>query len=819
MALNNIPDLSLATTCPINTINGRQRSNTSPTQPLSSFKTGIINDATLPCPPAPTIDQFYEYPPLMRQGDRHADPRNEFQTLTGTDGHPTNPLSSSISHYTRSLKREATSPVYLDQSTISLASSNNNSYFLSHGETSRLTRRVVQCNSDRVRSSDSDVTSISSQDENHNFNQKPECSDSKTLNIKNRKKSHGQRNKWTHEETQALVRGCNNFAIGQWKAIRDSEPELSKRSPGDLKDRFRTYFPDAYRKHYPNAKTHISSRVRSVDSNGNPLFGENAVRRERKQFSPEEDAALKRGYVKFGTAWSSIQKDPVLASRKATDLRDRFRNAFPQIYAAAGYKPRSRKASGSNVFDLLSDGNQQHGTFEAIDLSVHPPHPSRLPSLDFLKAHGADAFSHEFNKTLSNPQLPMGDDTFQLDDPQMLATRISPAIPTHFTTTPRPNLTTPRPNDTTPRPRKTLATTTRENLDASSIGTSKQAFHSLLPLPPKPQKSLHKTQSSMDLTQFSNLHLVDTSLNHMAMPHHMEADPHHSHHTCSNMYSPTPTDYLEYGVASTGHCRDNSFLQNFASKLPLRPGENLGESVGNGEVTGSSMMAQLAHDFKAASAMNDETDWLRELEVASQSFPNAFDLSGFTNGKVFESPDGGSRGSSLISPDPSKDASDDRVVYTGDGNQFHQSPPACHSFMSQQDIPQHQSQVHSMSMQAPQAQEFFLNGQFTQNTHNLIHELSNQENRMSMDNSHVHLYQLEQTGHLYPHHHAELMNNAHLNQITLCPPLLASNLNSPLPCSPTSSASASSAMRPSSSTSSLSAISSPANNNLDLLNM
>jgi hypothetical protein len=60
----------------------------------------------------------------------------------------------------------------------------------------------------------------------------------------------------------------------------------------------RTYFPDAYRKHYPNAKTHISSRVRSVDSNGNPLFGENAVRRERKQFSPEEDAALKRGYVK-----------------------------------------------------------------------------------------------------------------------------------------------------------------------------------------------------------------------------------------------------------------------------------------------------------------------------------------------------------------------------------------------------------------------------------------------------------------------------------------------------------------------------------------
>lgn len=60
----------------------------------------------------------------------------------------------------------------------------------------------------------------------------------------------------------------------------------------------RTYFPDAYRKHYPNAKTHISTRVRSVDSHGKSLFGEGAIRRERKQFSVEEDEALKKGYAK-----------------------------------------------------------------------------------------------------------------------------------------------------------------------------------------------------------------------------------------------------------------------------------------------------------------------------------------------------------------------------------------------------------------------------------------------------------------------------------------------------------------------------------------
>lgn len=35
-----------------------------------------------------------------------------------------------------------------------------------------------------------------------------------------------------------------------------------------------------------------------------------------------------------------IAKNPALASRRSTDLRDRFRNAFPDLYEKAGYKPR-----------------------------------------------------------------------------------------------------------------------------------------------------------------------------------------------------------------------------------------------------------------------------------------------------------------------------------------------------------------------------------------------------------------------------------------------------------------------------------------------
>ncbi|KAI9615825.1 hypothetical protein H4Q26_011075 [Puccinia striiformis f. sp. tritici PST-130] len=275
MPFNNIPSLSSDITSPINSINRRQRSNTSPAQSLSALNGVHIHDAPFPHPPAPIIDHYYE--------------RN-----------PVTSLSASSSLHPRSLKREANSPVYLDRNTISLASSNNNSYFLSNESNSYLTRRVVQCNSDRIRSSDSDVTSISSQDENLNFKQQS-SNDPKIVNIKVGRRpldreTNGRMKRHKHSK------GCNKFAIGQWKAIRDSEPELSKRSPGDLKDRFR--------KHYPNAKTHISSRVRSVDSNGNPLFGESAIRRERKQFSVEEDAALKRGYVQFGTAWSSIQKIP-----------------------------------------------------------------------------------------------------------------------------------------------------------------------------------------------------------------------------------------------------------------------------------------------------------------------------------------------------------------------------------------------------------------------------------------------------------------------------------------------------------------------------
>ncbi|KIY66154.1 hypothetical protein CYLTODRAFT_444894 [Cylindrobasidium torrendii FP15055 ss-10] len=150
------------------------------------------------------------------------------------------------------------------------------------------------------------------------------------------------RKKWSPEETQMLVDGCNKHGVGNWKTILgDPAFTFDGRSPVDLKDRFRTYFPDAYRTHYPNARTHLSTKVRSTLPDGSSLF-EKTRSKKRRPFTEAEDIALKAGYDKHGTVWAVIVKDPIFQehNRRSTDLRDRFRNAFPDLYTAAGYKPR-----------------------------------------------------------------------------------------------------------------------------------------------------------------------------------------------------------------------------------------------------------------------------------------------------------------------------------------------------------------------------------------------------------------------------------------------------------------------------------------------
>jgi hypothetical protein len=95
----------------------------------------------------------------------------------------------------------------------------------------------------------------------------------------------------------------------------------SDRTPVDLKDRygpssrsrpalltwpsfyrFRTYFPEAYRHLYPNAKTHLSSansnRAKRTELPDSLTIFEKSRSKKRRPFTKEEDEALREGFEK-----------------------------------------------------------------------------------------------------------------------------------------------------------------------------------------------------------------------------------------------------------------------------------------------------------------------------------------------------------------------------------------------------------------------------------------------------------------------------------------------------------------------------------------
>ncbi|GAB5591388.1 hypothetical protein Unana1_06288 [Umbelopsis nana] len=153
------------------------------------------------------------------------------------------------------------------------------------------------------------------------------------------------RRKWTALETADLIDGCVKYGVGNWKRIL-SDPQFTfhDRTAVDLKDRFRTVYPSEYKRLYPGSKR-VHERKKSPDIQAPKLT--RVRRRERRAFTSEEDEMLLKGVEKHGVAWARIARDPQfnLSHRTSTDLRDRFRNAFPEKYDMYGYSPRSKKKS------------------------------------------------------------------------------------------------------------------------------------------------------------------------------------------------------------------------------------------------------------------------------------------------------------------------------------------------------------------------------------------------------------------------------------------------------------------------------------------
>jgi hypothetical protein len=197
------------------------------------------------------------------------------------------------------------------------------------------------------------------------------------------KKDVKARKKWTEEETNNLLLGVHKHGVGRWTDIlEDRSFSFNNRSGVDLKDRFRTCCPDELRGKASALKDSRKGFETSRKFLGHPksrssLMSENILidddvaialstgtlkssnsrksrahrkrledlaqlgiegpfrksqRRERRPFSEEDDREILLGYTMYGPAWTRIQRDTSfhLQSRQPTDLRDRFRNKYPE---------------------------------------------------------------------------------------------------------------------------------------------------------------------------------------------------------------------------------------------------------------------------------------------------------------------------------------------------------------------------------------------------------------------------------------------------------------------------------------------------------
>ncbi|KAH7304901.1 hypothetical protein B0I35DRAFT_454462 [Stachybotrys elegans] len=213
-----------------------------------------------------------------------------------------------------------------------------------------------------------------------------------------RKRAVKPRRKWSEEETKHLLLGVNRHGVGKWTCIlEDPDFSFNDRTAGDLKDRFRTCCPDelrtVHRGSHPvspsmpsadtttKAKSGIMSENILIEEEGSHHSDEAAQqdvrpkksrahrkkmtdlaelgihgpfkkshRRERRPFTDNDDREILEGLDIYGPAWTKIQRDSRFnfSARQPTDLRDRVRNKYPELYQRiekGTFQPREARAS------------------------------------------------------------------------------------------------------------------------------------------------------------------------------------------------------------------------------------------------------------------------------------------------------------------------------------------------------------------------------------------------------------------------------------------------------------------------------------------
>ncbi|KAG0650240.1 Meiotically up-regulated [Hyphodiscus hymeniophilus] len=220
---------------------------------------------------------------------------------------------------------------------------------------------------------------------------RPGCKHATKKNVKTRKK-------WTEEETNNLLLGVSKHGVGSWTDILGDPSFLfNGRSAVDLKDRFRTCCPAELRGNGSNGKSDAQTvdkgarKIRNPGESDSSFMAENipiddegnantivedgslsksrksrahrkkledlaqlgierpflkSQRRQRKPFSEQDDHEIFMGYDIYGPSWTRISRDPRfhLQNRTPTDLRDRFRNKFPDKFRSEELRDSNKEA-------------------------------------------------------------------------------------------------------------------------------------------------------------------------------------------------------------------------------------------------------------------------------------------------------------------------------------------------------------------------------------------------------------------------------------------------------------------------------------------
>jgi len=285
------------------------------------------------------------------------------------------------------------------------------------------------------------------------------------------------RRKWTEEETNNLLLGVSRHGVGRWTTIlEDPEFHFNGRTAGDLKDRFRTCCPEEQRltaaeEQSVNGEPSLAAAAEgstrhkigiqledilqptadrddgadndgaspsaALDSDAAPkrrkprahrkkledlaelgIHGpfEKSHRRKRRPFTKQDDDEILDGLNQYGPSWTRIQRDPKynLSSRQPTDLRDRVRNKYPEIYANIEKANMSKEAprGKANILEpsvnLATDNPRSTGVLPSFE----PPLNRSGSREDMLLRRTTTPAAYE-----STESLPALADLFDMTEP------------------------------------------------------------------------------------------------------------------------------------------------------------------------------------------------------------------------------------------------------------------------------------------------------------------------------------------------------------------------------------------------------------------